>query len=140
MPNNITNPADLASFPNSRIRPRKATRAADTYHILASSDGTIGALDTTVTPPQNTDRGSITTQGNVVVAEENENRTYLTLRNIDAERSVRYGYVDRNTLADDGFELRAGDSVDLEAPTAIYVVGIATDNLQVRCCIDFGEG
>lgn len=88
-----------ASFPNSRIRARKATQSADTGILTVNASGPVNSL----------------------VRPANSDRTYLTLRNTGAV-PLRYGYVDRPTLFQDGMLLNPGDAVDIESLQAIYAV------------------
>ena len=85
---------DLASFPNSRIKPRAATTDSSIYN------GVLVASTITTARP--------------FVAE----RTYATLKN-NTGSSL---YYDRHGEPDvDGFLLEAGQAIDLEGPQAIYL-------------------
>lgn len=89
----------LASFPNSRIKPRDARTSGNT------DIQTIGAGLT------------------VLVSAANPNRTDFTIRNLDSVNSVYYGYeptID-GTPAGEGFELKAGEAKDLFGVQPIYV-------------------
>lgn len=77
---------NLGSFPNSRIKARKATQDAITEEI---------ELDTN---PQR-------------IREANEARTYLTIKNDDDTNSVAYGY-DELEL---NFILGPGEGIDIES-------------------------
>jgi hypothetical protein len=162
MSGGITNDKDFASLPNSRIRPRKATDAAFSYKVLAQHPNGAGytddQFDTSVDGPSDatteaTDRGKSTTNGNTILIEKNTTRTYVTLRNLDSENSINYGYTDDPDMEDDGsgitlgqslegagMTLKAGDSVDLEVPNCIYVRSIATDDSHVIVAVDYGIG
>lgn len=156
MPNQNQNPLNFASLPNSRIRPRKPTDQAFTFRILAQDPDDIGYsndnFDTTANEPASSDRGKSTTEGNTILIEKNKNRTYITLRNLDSDNPIVYGYADNalmdllNTpiegvsLEDSGFVLRAGDSVDLETPLEIYVRSHAPAGEPVLVAVDYGIG
>lgn len=165
MAGGITNDKDFASLPNSRIRPRKATDAAFTYKIKAQEpdavDYTNDGLDTTDPNPQEAttnaaDRGKTTINGNTLLIEKNTTRTYVTLRNLDPENSINYGYTDSPNMDKDanidvgaigthdgenaGMTLKAGDSVDLEVPNCIYVRSLAADDSPVLIAVDYGIG
>lgn len=60
----------LASFPNSRVKPRPATQDANTYHV---------ALDVDTNPV-------------TLVAPPNANRTYIILKNLSDEGPFWYVY------------------------------------------------
>lgn len=109
----------LASFPNTRQRPRKPTRVADVYGGIA---------------PINVP---------VLAKEANKGRTYLTIRNINNQDTLVYGYGpqanDMQFLMDNGMHLRAGDSMDIEAyEQDIYVMSIGLTPVQYR--LDEGRG
>ena len=85
---------DLASFPNSRIKPRAATTDSNIYN------GSVPASTVFMARP--------------IVAE----RTYATLKNNTGAAL----YYDRHGHPDtDGFLLEAGQAIDLEGPQAIYL-------------------
>lgn len=97
-----------ASFPNSRVRSRKATQTADTGIVTAPA----------------------APGPNIQVRPANQNRTYLTLRNTGTV-PFRYGYVDRGTLYLDGMLLNPGDAVDLESLQAIFAVCVTAGTTEV---------
>lgn len=126
----------LASFPNTRERPRRPTQSAITYAVAALISA-VGPLDTSTTAVTAANIGQQTTQGNTVVAPANPDRTYLTLRNLDPTEAVVYGYTDNPALDTEGMILRAGDSVDLDSiDNVIYVRSIGAT--PVDCRIDRG--
>jgi hypothetical protein len=85
---------DLASFPNSRIKPRAATQVSNIYN------GTLDASTVTMARPD--------------VPE----RTYATLKNNTGAQL----YYDRSGIPDtDGFVLEVGQAIDLEGPQPIYL-------------------
>lgn len=98
----------FASFPNSRIRSRKATQTADT-----------GIVSIPASPGPN-----------ALIKAANQNRTYLTLRNTGTV-PMRYGYVDRGTLYLDGMLLNPGDAVDLESLGAVYGVCVTAGTTEI---------
>lgn len=102
----------LASFQDSRTKPRKATSSALTF------------------------RQTITDVP-VLIRPANVNRTYLTLRNMHTANDIYYAY----SLADlpaQGFLLRFGESVDLESPEDIFAVAEPTFTIEI--CMDEGSG
>ena len=107
--------ACYASFPNSRIRSRKATATADT-----------GILTVPASPGPN-----------VQIRSSNQNRTYLTLRNTGTV-PFRYGYVDRSTLYLDGMLMNPGDAVDLESLQAVFACCVTAGTTEVT--YDEGQG
>ena len=128
----------LASFPNTRERPRKPTLTADTGRVMVKQSGVTGTFDTTngVTV---SDEGKVTTNGNTIVKASDSDRTYLTLRNVSPADSLVYGYRDRSDLNNTGMILRAGDSVDIDSLDTIYARGISgSTDIDVR--VDFGRG
>lgn len=160
MSGSITNPNEFASLPNSRIRPRKATDEAFTFQMYAQDpdggDYTDDQFDTAPTPSEATalaaDRGKTTIIGNTILIEKNSTRTYITLRNLDSENSIVYGYDDvaaldlatlpvvGSTAEGAGMVLKAGDSVDLEVPNVVYVRSHAPAGEKVLVAVDYGIG
>ncbi len=128
----------LASFPNTRERPRKPTLTADTGRVMVKQNGDIGTFDTTngVTV---SDEGKQTTNGNTIVKAYDQDRTYLTLRNVSPADAIVYGYRDRADLNNTGMILRAGDSVDIDSLDTIYARGIS-GSMDIDVRIDFGRG
>ena len=133
---------EYASLPNSRQRPRKPTQEADTFIIHIPVDNTIGVIDPSVDPVTSANRGNVTFNGNSILIENNQNRTLLTLRNVHASAYIRYGFVDRPTLNQDGLLLKAGDSVDLESPQVVYVARELNDESgeEIEVDVHFGIG
>lgn len=137
----------LASFPNSRIRTRRPTDTAQTYHVDVQVDDDIGTIDTINDEITETDIGMETTNGNTIIAEANPLTTYITLRNIDPAEPMFYGYVDPGTpddqdLSVDGQLLRAGDSVDLEViGSHVIAISLHSDGISpINARIDRGIG
>ena len=122
----------LASFPNSRIRPRKPTASAITRGRTLEPAGTLGPVNPAVTEPVEADEDSQTVNGNTVINARNLNRTYITIRNVDPSDAMAYGYEDTIDLALDGMILRAGDSVDLESPQTIYGISLGIASINIR--------
>lgn len=105
----------LASFPNSRIKPRPATSQSDT--LIVSVPAGVPTL----------------------VAPANQNRTLITLRNTSSADTAYYGYdanIDDQVGPDGGMPLLPNDSVDLQDPGDIYVFCASA----VDIAIDQGEG
>lgn len=103
----------LASFQDSRTKPRKATSTAKTYRQ------TITDVPVSIRPA-------------------NVNRTYLTLRNMDLGNDIYYAY-DIADLPAQGFLIRFGESVDLESPQEIFAVCV-TALTTIDICMDEGSG
>jgi hypothetical protein len=108
----------LASFPNSRIKSRPPTLTADTGIFIV--------------PPSN---GVNTPPGLIVPA--NAARTYLTIRNTTGV-NWRYGYVNRNTLWQDGFLLLPNDAAQIDAQGDVYA--ITEGAAPALGCYDEGSG
>lgn len=106
----------LASFQDSRNKPRKATSSAVVYNV------NVGDVVTLLRPA-------------------NPNRTYLTIRNESIGIDMRYSY--SNNPADlnstKGFLIRFGESVDVESPQPIYSVCVVAGQ-TVDICMDEGSG
>jgi hypothetical protein len=103
----------LASFQDSRTKPRKATSTAQTYRQ------TITDVPVSIRP-------------------SNDNRTYLTLRNESLGDDLRYAY----NIADlplQGFLLRFGETVDIESPQEIFAVANVALKI-IDICMDEGNG
>lgn len=108
----------LASFPNSRIKPRPATTQSDT-EILTVTAG----------------------PGVTQVLLPNPNRTTALIRNLDSTVSLYYGYdnsVDDQVGADGGMLLSPLQSVNIENPGALYIFN--PSGSAVNVAIDEGEG
>lgn len=103
----------LASFSNSRVKPRKATESANTKQITIATSETVVSL-------------------------ENQNRTYLSLRNLDMANVIFYGYpLQFGDLIAKGFQLKAGDAIDMESTQEIRAIAVGA---SVNVCIDEGQG
>jgi hypothetical protein len=88
---------DLASFPNSRIKPRPATRicSIDEMNIPANTPTLVrGVLD---------------------------ERTYLTIYNQSTTAPLRYLRGTNVNISTEGFYLSADRAVDLEGPQDLWV-------------------
>ena len=128
----------LASFPNTRERPRKPTLTSDTKSVSVAPQGSTGSFVTSGVVILPSDEGKITTMGNTVVKASDSERTYITLRNVDAKDAIVYGYRDRSDLNTTGMILRAGDSVDIDSLDTIFCRGLGVGSIDVR--VDFGKG
>lgn len=109
---------DLASFPNSRIKPRPARTTGDTE--IVSVPG-----------------GSIVTQ----ILAANANRVNALVRNLSTTDSVYYGYdnaIDGSVGPQGGFLLSPLQSVVLDDPRAIYVFNGNVGAVDID--IDEGSG
>lgn len=102
----------LASFPNSRIKPRPSTRVAVTDRVLVPSAGPISLLAA------------------------DPNRTILTLFN-EGPNDIFYQYSTSLNILVDGFRLIAGAATDLESPEEIFV---QADGVDSTLSIDDGTG
>lgn len=104
---------DLASFPNSRIKPRAATRIATPgTRSLAFTDGVVSVL------PANADR------------------TYATLKNNSTTAGLTYCYGSAANIATDFFRLGAGQAIDLESPEEVFV----KPDADLEISIEEGQG
>lgn len=101
-----------ASFKNSRISPRAATTSATTTTDVV--DGT----------PKK-------------VLDADSTRTYATMRNTSLTVNVRYDYTNDPDILTDGMILKAGEAVDLESPTELWVV---SEGAPVTLAFDIGRG
>lgn len=113
---------DLASFKNSREYARKATTQAVTNDIVVANNAG---------PP-------------TLIVPADVNRTYATIRNLHATDSMTYGYATGGVpptlafLLADGFELKAGEAIDLESPEAVYAVSQTANPIPIDT--DLGVG
>jgi len=106
----------LASFPNSRIKPRPATTSSDTFSI------------------------TVPTAVATLIAAANPNRTVLTIRNT-SPTDAYYGYDAGITVAPgptSGFLLKGLDSVDIQDPGDVYV--IQSSGVAIQIDVDAGQG
>jgi hypothetical protein len=104
----------LASYPNSRVKPRPAT-----------SEGQI------LTPIL-----EVSTGNNVEILPEDANRTTATLSN-HSDQNIRYDYFDNPNMLTEGFQLKPNCSIDLESKQAIYAI---SEGASVAIQIDVGRG
>jgi len=105
----------LASFPNSRIKPRPATTLSNTFGIAVPN-------------------GVAT-----LIAAANPNRTLVTIRNT-SNSDAYYGYDATITVGGPltGFLLKGLDSVDIQDPGDIFV--IQTSAVSITIDVDQGQG
>lgn len=103
----------LASFQDSRQRPRKATTTAKTYQMNVPD---------TVTS----------------IRPANANRTYLTLRNESLGVDMRYAYSAAD-LPGNGFLVRFGEAVDIESPQEIFAISTIAGQI-IPISMDEGSG
>ena len=104
----------LASFPNSRIKPRPA-RTAGVTPIVSLPDSLV-----------------------TLIAAANIDRTSIMVRNLDASVTMKYGYASDINAADKGFSLKAGETVSLDDPGDIY--GYQTSGGAILMSYDEGVG
>jgi hypothetical protein len=108
----------LASFPNSRIKPRPVRTQGDTQiQTLAA-----GPLVTQILPA-------------------NLNRVNALIRNLDSSNNLYYGYdnaIDGSVGPQGGFLLSPLQTVSIDDPRAIYIFN--GNGVPVNICIDEGEG
>ena len=102
----------LASLPNSRIKPRPATRVAVTDRILIPFAAPVSIL--TADP----------------------NRTLLTFFN-EGPNDIFYQYGTSTNILVDGFRLISGAATDIESPQEIFAQADAVDS---TLSIDNGTG
>ena len=108
---------NLASFPNSRIKPRPATSARDSS-IVEVPDG-----------------------GAILAVAQNLNRTDVLLKNLDSVNSVYYGYdasIDDQVGSDGSTELKAGEAVSIDVASDIFIFN--NSGSAVNVSVDEGEG
>jgi hypothetical protein len=98
---------DLASFPNSRIKPRPATRECDIKEQII---------------PANTP-----TLVSGVVPE----RTYITIYDQSLTSSLRYLRGTSTNISTEGFLLGADRAVDLEGPQDLWVWSLLGTTISV---------
>lgn len=108
----------LASFPNSRIKPRPARTTGDTQ------------IQTLPAGP-----------GVTLVLAANVNRTNALIRNLSTSLNIYYGYdasIDGSPGAQGGFLLSPLQTVSLDDPRAIYIYN--GNSVTVDIDIDEGSG
>lgn len=126
----------LASFPNSRIKPRNATSEAQTKRAIVNANGEAPG---TVLP----DGGVVTANGNTLVLPANQNQTYINVRNEDKNNRVYYSYSDKADIVngqqlDAGSFLEPGEAFDMEARSGVYMRSENASRINV--VIDYGQG
>ena len=112
----------LASFPNSRIKPRAATREATTPQIIVLD--VIGG-------------------GPTQLVAADPNRTYLTIRNISSTTNMKYAYRKEGfpipAPADFHFPIFYGETASgLESPQEVW--GLSDGPGPVTAELDVGTG
>jgi hypothetical protein len=101
-----------ASFQNSRVKPRPATTLAQTGRII------VGVTE-------------------VVIDSDNENRTYLEIRNQSTTDTIFFGYPSQfGSLLTQGMPLKPGESYNIETQEEVRAVATAPAELA----FDRGEG
>lgn len=122
----------LASFPNSRIKPRTATTAEIPTKVLVKQAGT-----------------GLGPNGTTLIATANLNRTFLTIENadpdaivtetFDANKNIAYGF-DPVTLASGAnrFALKHLQAIDDESLDNVYAIALGTVDVPIN--ILEGEG
>jgi hypothetical protein len=105
----------LASYPNSRVKPRAATSETETLRI--SINDSAGA--------------------NTKLLEDDADRTYIVLFNPSSEDIV-YDYFDNPNILTEGFLLKATGSIDLETKGEVYAK--STTGSPVTLSLDIGRG
>jgi len=88
---------DLASFPNSRIKPRPATRESITDEVVI---------------PANTP---------TLLRPELDERTVLSVYNKTETGDFRYKRGDSTNIETEGFALGPAKAIDLEGPQSVWV-------------------
>lgn len=104
----------LASFPNSRIKPRPP-RSTGTAVIVAVPTG-------------------VATQ----ILPSDANRTDLIVRNLDSVNTIWYGYsntVDGITV---GFPLKPGEAQNVDGPQALFIY--QNSGAPINVSYDIGQG
>ena len=108
----------LASFPNSRVKPRPVRTQGDTQiQTLPAGPGVTQILPA------------------------NLNRVNALVRNLDSSNSLYYGYdnsIDGSPGPQGGFLLSPLQTVSLDDPKAIFIDN--PNGVAVNICIDEGEG
>jgi hypothetical protein len=76
---------------------------------------------------------------NTLVAQKDQKRTYISLRNNDLTpgNDMRFDYFDNPSMLTNGFLIKAGEAYDIESPEAIYARAVVSD---VEANYDQGEG
>lgn len=108
----------LASFPNSRVKPRPV-RSTGTTQIITIPAG----------------------PGVTQILNADPNRVNVLIRNLDSALDLYYGY--SNTIngspgVNGGFELKPFDTANLDDPRPIYIYN--GNGSPVNICLDIGQG
>jgi len=106
-----------ASFRNSRIMNRNPTTQSTTLEMPIPV--TIG-------------------NAKIMLVPEDQNRTYVTIRNTNPRADEIYYYYDPMVEFNGGMLLRGGEAADLVSPQAIYVANHSANTVLMM--VDFGEG
>lgn len=104
----------LASYPNSRVKPRPAT-----------SEGVISVVEL-----------EASTGSNVMILPIDANRVIATLSN-PSTVDIRYDYFDNVNILTEGFLLKAGCSIDIESKGEVYAISTGS---VVEVQLDIGRG
>lgn len=128
----------LASYPNSRVKPRQATSIATTVPRIVNA---LGETTGTIMP----DGGVVTANGNMELLVPNPDRTYTVLFN-NSDVDMVYAYTDivdmeQNINQIGGFLLKAGCSIDLENKEYLYAKSTQGGTInRVSVSMDIGRG
>ncbi len=98
---------DLASFPNSRIKPRPATRESYENNTPIAGGAT------------------------VELRPELPERTALTIYNNSATGTIRYKRGSATNIATEGFPLGPDRAIDLDGPESIHVLNTSGASITV---------
>jgi hypothetical protein len=128
----------LASFPNSRIKPRNATTNASTKKTQVNFNGE--AAGTVLA-----DGGVVSANGNTLVVSPNANQTYIYLRNGSNADRMYYAYEDKPNIitglgANGGNFLEPGEAIDLETSNESIYARMDSSTTRANAHFDLGEG
>lgn len=126
----------LASFPNSRVKPRAATSEAKVWRkVIASTANSPG--------DDPGDGSTVTAEGNTMLLGADPDRTYMMLQNLSETDKIVYAYSDltdmeTRTVQEGGFVLLPGANAVLENKGTLYAKSTTANNIEVN--LDVGRG
>lgn len=128
----------LASYPNSRVKPRPATREETQFQLYAPESGV--DVPTTVLPGIGSDPGRIVNANdNVEVLPANGDRTFLYVRNTSLSKKLYICTRDVANIEVEGISLKPTEGYDVEETSQpLYVKSEAGERIIVE--VNYGIG
>jgi hypothetical protein len=126
----------LASFPNSRVKPRGATTSNDTFQAWCPSN--VDPAGTVMPTIDNHAGGVVTANGNVRILAADVTRTYGYLRNLHPTDTMWLAYDDVANIFTKGTKIKADEAYEIDGLSPVYVRSETGNRITVD--VDLGQG